>query len=346
MQMSKKQRSRTYVYSFTTALLVLALGALPAQAQDFFNGFEEDTEGWVGAVRVPSGTNGIPSADGDFHATGANPFTRWGGYTSTFPAGGYMTSIDIYLDVDAGFANDTRLDFSSAINTPAGTHRRDFVFNLGFYNDATGPGADSDRFVVSVSNNAGRGNSFPKNPDRDPIAISETGWYTFEHAFRDDGSGILEVELSIYDADGALVHSWVLSNPTDIIGTTVGGNRYGWFASNELGAALAFDNSLKLADTDGDGLSDGEDECPNSDFSDFVDVGSGPTTIDNDGIGVDESGCTIQDRVNECADSAKNHGQYVSCIVHLANDLHKAGVITKSQRQEMKTGAAKSNAAL
>jgi hypothetical protein len=263
-----------------------------------------------------------------------------------------MTSVDIYLDVDAGFANDTRLDFSSAIGTPptpptnTTSHRRDFVFNLGFYNDndTTSPGAGTNRFIVSTSNNAGRGSSFPKNPARAPIAITQTGWYTFEHSFRDNGSGILEVELSIYDAAGALISSWILSDPSDIIGVTVGGNRYGWFATNELGDLLAFDNSAKLADTDGDGVTDGADECPDSDFRDFVDVGSGPTTIENDGV--DESGCTIQDRVNHCRDDAKNHGQYVSCIVHLANELYKAGVITKNQRQGMKTGAAKSNAAL
>lgn len=96
-------------------------------------------------------------------------------------------------------------------------------------------------------------------------------------------------------------------------------------------------------DSDGDGVDDEVDECPLSDFRPFVDVGSGPTSIDNAGIGVDESGCTIQDRVNDCAASAKNHGQYVSCVVKLANELYKDGVIDKSQRQEMKTGAAQSS---
>ena len=74
----------------------------------------------------------------------------------------------------------------------------------------------------------------------------------------------------------------------------------------------------------------------------FVDVGSGPTSIDNAGIGADEHGCTIQDYVNECAEHAKNHGQYVSCIAKLADSLHNDGIINKGQRQEMKTGAAKS----
>jgi hypothetical protein len=46
--------------------------------------------------------------------------------------------------------------------------------------------------------------------------------------------------------------------------------------------------------------------------------------------------------VNQCAAGATNHGQYVSCIAHLANDLRKAGTITKAQSKELKTGAAHS----
>jgi hypothetical protein len=118
-----------------------------------------------------------------------------------------------------------------------------------------------------------------------------------------------------------------------------------------VGSGIDFDPWLVVpadcgpvpSDSDGDGVPDEDDECPLSDFSQFVDVGSGPTSIDNAAIGVDASGCTIQDLVNACADAAKNHGQYVSCVVKLANDLYKEGVITKGQRQEMKTGAAQSS---
>jgi hypothetical protein len=40
--------------------------------------------------------------------------------------------------------------------------------------------------------------------------------------------------------------TWTLSDPSDVIGTTVGGNQYGWFAQNEFPAGLAFDNSTLL----------------------------------------------------------------------------------------------------
>jgi len=229
---------------------VFAGAASSSQAAPlYFNGFEIDTASWTGASRVASGTGGIASADGAFHAlVGVGAFTTWGGYN--FGAGNavptafqeYLTSIDIYLDVSAGWANDTRLDFTSAINNAAGTHLRDFAFNLGFYDDLdlTGPGAGTDRFVVSASNNTGRANSFPKNPGRAPIAIATTGWYTFQNRFYDNG-GVLAVDLSILDASNALVSLWTLSNALDLIGG-VGGNRYGWFPNNEF-VSLAIDNS-------------------------------------------------------------------------------------------------------
>lgn len=252
----KRSRAVSILLALSLVSTLLVAMAGPASAapppDPYFNGFETDLTGWTvfGAAftptRVATGTAGINSADGSWHAEadGAVPATNWGGFSSVFPAHGYRTAVDIYLDVDAGWANDTRFDWSSAISQPTGAYRRDFVFNAGFYDDATGPGANTNRFVVSASNGATRANSSPKNPDRDPIAIDQTGWYTFEHVFYDDGTGVLAVDLSIYDSSGTLVHSWTLSDPTDVIGVTVGGNLYGWFVSVELDP-FAFDNSLR-----------------------------------------------------------------------------------------------------
>lgn len=219
----------------------------------FSNGFEADTAGWFTPTRVASGTGGIPSASGGFHATtakDAGDFTRWGGYN--FGAGNvptvfqeYFTSVDIYLNVDGGWANDTRFDFSSAISKSDGNFLRDFIFNAGFYDDATGPGGGTDRFVISASNNSQPGSAYAKNPARSPIVISTTGWYTFQHHFYEN-AGVLAVDMSIYDASDALVNTWTLSDPLDLI-SGVGGNQYGWFDHNKF-STLAFDNSeLTLA---------------------------------------------------------------------------------------------------
>jgi len=241
---------RRWGFATATAAVVSGVVLLAAiqvlAAIHYYQGFETDTYDWTGVTRVASGTSGIASAAGIFHAEAADgAFTRFGGYESTFPAGGYTTSIDIYLDVAAGNTNDTRFDWSSAINDPTGSHRRDFVFNAGFYNDtdATGSGA---RFVISASNNATRSGAFPKNPGRDPFSITTTGWYTLEHHFRNAGLGVLAVDLSISTLNGAPLHTWTLSDPTDIIGSTVGGHRYGWLVIQEF-PILAIDNVSLLS---------------------------------------------------------------------------------------------------
>src|SRR6266404_3730571 len=88
---------------------VLGASAFTASAtQIYFNGFETDIAGWETPNRVASGTDGITSASGVYHATtsaGAGDSTRWGGYN--FGAGNnvptafqnYTTSVDIYLNV-------------------------------------------------------------------------------------------------------------------------------------------------------------------------------------------------------------------------------------------------------
>ncbi|MBX7073856.1 MAG: hypothetical protein K1X71_11970 [Pirellulales bacterium] len=232
------------------ASLCLLVAAPSRAAVVYFNGFETDTAGWTNAIQTPSGTSGIPSAAGNYHAVYGTPsvYTNWGGYN--YGAGNavptvfqpYVTSIDIYLDLDSGAANNTRFDFSSAINNSGGTHKRDFIFNGGFYNsaDVTGPGAGTDRFVISASNNSQPGSAYAKNPAKGPIAISNTGWYKFEHSFYNN-AGVLAVDMSIYDSSNSLVNSWTLSDPSDLIGG-VGGNRYGWFDYNQF-PVLAFDNS-------------------------------------------------------------------------------------------------------
>jgi len=217
------------------AAFLYAKPAFASTPSPFFNGFETDINGWIEPERVASGTHEITSATGLWHAEATDDFTRWGGYTNEFPTGGYSTSIDIYLDMtkNPSTGTDLRFDFSSAISNTTGGHRRDFIFNVG-----TDPAA-AGKWIMSASNNAP---GWPSNPGRDPFPITETGWYTFRHTFQNNGSGILEVIMDVLDKDGTVLHSWTLSDPTDVIGTEVGGNRYGWFATNAF-EFLAIDNS-------------------------------------------------------------------------------------------------------
>jgi hypothetical protein len=54
---------------------------------------------------------------------------------------------------------------------------------------------------------------------------------------------VLAVDLTLKNAAGIPLMTWTLSDPSDVIGSTVGGNRYGWFVIDEFPTGLAFDNS-------------------------------------------------------------------------------------------------------
>jgi len=239
-------------------LLTLCFAIANTASASFFQDFEVNNNGWnvfggtFDAVRVPSGTHGITSHTGSFHAEAVGPVqlcdgtfsaaTNWGGYSRPFPLAGFKTDVWVYLDIAAApQVNDTRFDWiASSVNMPDCMFRRDFGFNFGWYNDSDFTGS-GPRFVVSGNTNTGRCNSFPKNPGMDPFTITTTGWYKLEGQF-DNNGGTLQVTLRVFNSSNTLLHTWVRSEPTDIIGTTVGGNRYGWFPSQEF-PFLAFDDS-------------------------------------------------------------------------------------------------------
>jgi hypothetical protein len=273
------------------ALFVAQMGS-PARADappgPYFNGFEKNTAGWFDTSNGGNGTitrrlsgysnggyaDGIASAAGNWHArlTGDSclptqfgppcygPYTSWGGSTSTFPSGGYLTQVDIYLDVAwAATHPDYRFDWDSAISDNTGAFLRDFVFNAG-----TSPaGAE---FFVNASTNATRSGAYPENPCpnpgptstpsnpcRTPARINVSGWYTFRHTFRNDG-GFLAVDFDIFQrSSGATIAHWTI-HAGDAM-STVGGDQYGWVVIEEI-PDLAIDNSLRTGlchEGDGDG---------------------------------------------------------------------------------------------
>jgi hypothetical protein len=247
-------------------LPVLGASAAPPPGS-YFQGFESNTAGWfnfVGATvtRVPSGSvstyaNGVAAASGSYYARlgkepppphdcggkpwFVGPYTDFGGDTSAFfPPGGYSTGVDIYLDVQYAQTHpDTRFDWSSEINDTTGSFRRDFVFNVG--TDATG-------FVITGGNNANRCSADPYtfDPSHGPrISVTVSGWYTFKHIFTGVPGGPLTVILQLINqSTNAVIASWVRSDPSDIIGTTVGGSSDGWFVQNEFDG-LAIDNTFR-----------------------------------------------------------------------------------------------------
>ncbi|GJQ28060.1 MAG: hypothetical protein HBSAPP02_30920 [Phycisphaerae bacterium] len=202
-------------------------------------------------TRVASGTGGITSKTGAYHAsidstllpappndyTGA--FTRLGGYSSTFPATGFKASLDVYMNLDdpAVLNNTYGWDLSCAANNQSGGHRRDFIFHT-----AGSPG----QILVGASNNT----NFTRRNDLGSInhyAITASGWYTFEWVFRNNGVGVLAVDLNLRDSGGTLLWTETRSDASDLISTVVGGNRYMWFTFLEV-ETVAIDNTRLSSD--------------------------------------------------------------------------------------------------
>ena len=170
-----------------------------------------------------------------------------------------------------------------------------------------------------------------------------------------DGSGIWWSTQPIIGqcagATAACDQTWdyiVANNPNATIlgvGINQGSGNPGLISNVD---AFTFDEvtyDFESPDTDGDGVVDSDDECVPSDLRSKVDANGnepGETSIDNE-PNVNGKGCSIQDLVNAAAVNAQNHGQYVSAIAHLANDLRKAGIITNAQSSELKRAAAQSD---
>jgi hypothetical protein len=117
-------------------------------------------------------------------------------------------------------------------------------------------------------------------------------------------------------------------------------------------------------DDDDDGVLDGDDNCPlvyNDDQLDFDQSGQGDVCDDDDDWdGVEDAldlcpatpadlpitadGCSGEQwKTLECpADGFSNHGQYVRCVVDIANQLREDGVLTQKEAARMKGVAAKS----
>jgi hypothetical protein len=108
----------------------------------------------------------------------------------------------------------------------------------------------------------------------------------------------------------------------------------------DLTPYLMTDIGWMLNDSDGDGVPDIEDSCPDSDTNATVVIDGCDSGVANVLVG---AGCTISDLIEECAAGAGNHGGFVSCVSHLANDLKKAGIISGRDKGKITSCAAQSN---
>jgi hypothetical protein len=121
----------------------------------------------------------------------------------------------------------------------------------------------------------------------------------------------------------------------------------------------------QVGDSDGDGVLDDVDQCPDTPAGEIVDASGCPIsqTGDSDGDGVlddvdqcpdtpagdivNASGCSISQLVPcdgpQSGETWKNHGQYVRAVVKAAKDFFNAGLITRRQGAKIVTDAAHSS---
>ncbi|KAA0229393.1 hypothetical protein EDS67_11925 [candidate division KSB1 bacterium] len=82
----------------------------------------------------------------------------------------------------------------------------------------------------------------------------------------------------------------------------------------------------EVTDADGDGVDDNADQCAGTVSGDVVDA----------------TGCSIA-QYCPCDNGWKNHGAYVSCVAHSANDFVGAGLITETEKGDIVSEAAQSD---
>jgi hypothetical protein len=111
-------------------------------------------------------------------------------------------------------------------------------------------------------------------------------------------------------------------------------------AASEILAIVAAGSAGKCKDADGDGVPDAQDDCPQSILTPTVVIDGCDSGVANTTF---PTGCTISDRVQECADGAQNHGSFVSCVADLTNELKTAGVITGQQKGAIQSCAAQAD---
>ena len=200
--------------------------------------------GWYGTVsQVASGTNGVTSASGDFHAVfeGDNISAPFDSLLNqgAIPFDEHTVSLKIYLDPQAdggsGWADGEGFDYSVAASNASDDHLRDFIFHV------TQDTSSGDMYV-GASNNS----NFAPREDLDNLAnnaiISEDGWYTFEHRFYENNLGDLAVDLSVLDDDGTLIFQETRTNTNDDISNVNGDARYAWFTVIDVNGGIAVDD--------------------------------------------------------------------------------------------------------
>jgi len=107
-----------------------------------------------------------------------------------------------------------------------------------------------------------------------------------------------------------------------------------------VGAPVTTWEFATCGDTDGDGVPDPDDACPNSDLAKTVVIDGCDSGVANH---LFDDGCTMADRIAGCATGANNHGNLVSCVAQLTHDWVDEGVISTRDKGPIQRCAAQAD---
>ena len=93
-------------------------------------------------------------------------------------------------------------------------------------------------------------------------------------------------------------------------------------------------------DSDDDGLIDDCDACPDSDLNNTMVIDGCDSGVANMML---EEGCTMGDLMAGCAEEAQDHGSFVSCVGHLANNWKGEGLISGPEKGRIQRCAARAD---
>jgi hypothetical protein len=153
-------------------------------------------------------------------------------------------------------------------------------------------------------------------PATNALQVTALGYFTFTGRFRfDDFSNPANFQQVTANLSGAGIVSVPLRQAEPGVFFPDGPQRYDF---------------LPVYDSDGDGVFDDQDQCPDT----------------PPGAVVDSQGCSL-DQLVPCAGSLpgeawKNHGQYVSAMEKATTDFYNQGLINMRQKEEIISAAARS----
>ncbi len=178
-------------------------------------------------------------------------------------------------------------------------------------------GASANGALITVG---GLGDSSANPPDPNSFVNGQTGQ---DDEFYDLGQGN-NVNPAPYVSNGDLATTIFIQN----------------LSNDDIIFFLGLNITVPVQDSDGDGIPDDEDACPES-------ILTATIIIDGCDSGVGnllfEDGCTMADLIAECAEGAVNHGQVVSCVAHLTNEWKRAGLIEGQEEGRIQSCAARSD---